>query len=259
MNTKRRPLIAGNWKMHRGGVSGVELAMECVKIARTLPQVDMVLGPPFTAIAAVAHECDGTTVGVAAQNMNAKTYGAYTGEISPEMLVESGATWVILGHSERRQLFAETDADVASKTRSAIAAKLRPILCLGETLQEREAGQCLTVVKRQLDAFAPVLLEHVKFAAAIAYEPIWAIGTGKVAGPHEAEEVHAAIRGWLAELSPELAETTRILYGGSVKADNAKDLLNCANVDGALIGGASLEAGSFGAIARAAQAIAASS
>ena len=257
MNPKRRPLIAGNWKMHHGGVHGVELAMQCVEIAREVPRVDMVLAPPFTAIAAVAHECDGTGVRVAAQNMNAKTFGAYTGEVSPAMLRESGATWVIIGHSERRQLFGETDASVAEKTKAAFAAGLLPIVCIGETRAEREGGKTIDVVKGQIEAFASILQEHASVRAAIAYEPVWAIGTGKTAGPAEAEEVHAEIRSWLAAHSAELAEGTRILYGGSVKGENATALLGCANVDGALVGGASLEAASFGAIARAAQAIAA--
>jgi triosephosphate isomerase len=171
------------------------------------------------------------------------------------MLVESGCTWVILGHSERRQLFGETDAFVAEKVSAAIAARLTPIVCVGETLAEREDGSTLKVVERQLRAFVPALGSASR-PAAIAYEPVWAIGTGKNAGPEEAQEVHAAIRRWLAEASAELAASTRILYGGSVKADNAKGLLAAPDVDGALVGGASLEADSFAGIIRAAEGLA---
>jgi triosephosphate isomerase len=264
VNHARKPLIAGNWKMHLGGLAGIELAAKCMDIARQNPHVELVVAPPFTAIAAIAQECEeqaerGGHCGVAAQNMNAKSAGAYTGEVSPAMLAEAGATWVILGHSERRQHYGETDQQVHDKVASAFVAKLIPIVCVGETLEERESGQMLTVVKRQLSAFVELLQEHVALPSAIAYEPIWAIGTGKNAGPAEAEEVHAAIREVLAAQSAELAAKTRILYGGSVKADNAKSLLAAANVDGALVGGASLEAASFGAIARAAESLVVSS
>jgi triosephosphate isomerase len=264
VNRARKPLIAGNWKMHHGGLAGVELAGQCMQIARDNPHVELVVAPPFTAIAAIAQECEeqgerGGSVGVAAQNMNAKPAGAYTGEVSPAMLAEAGATWVILGHSERRQHYGETDQQVHEKVGAAFTAKLVPIVCVGETLEERESGQTLTVVKRQLSAFVELFQEHVALPAAIAYEPVWAIGTGKNAGPAEAEEVHAAIRQVLRAESAELADKTRLLYGGSVKADNAKALLAADNVDGALVGGASLEAASFGAIARAAESLVVSS
>jgi len=251
----RRPLIAGNWKMYHGGATGLGLAIDCTQLAERVPHVDLVIAPPFTALAACSHECEGKRVAIAAQNLHAKDKGAFTGEISGAMLVESGCTWVIVGHSERRQLFGETDAIVAAKTAAALEVDLLPIVCIGETLAERESGQTLTVVARQLRAFLDVLAKSEK-AVAIAYEPVWAIGTGKNAGPAEAEEVHAAIRGWLAESSPELAQRTRILYGGSVKPDNAEGLLAAPNVDGALIGGASLDAASFGAIAQAAEKLA---
>jgi len=253
MNPSRRPLIAGNWKMFNGGRTGVELAEACVAFARDLPGVDVVVAPPYTALAAVADTIDGSPVALAAQNIYPKDNGAYTGEISGPMLEECGCTWVIVGHSERRQYFAESDAFVAEKASAALAHDLLPIICVGESLQQREAGETLRVVKQQVDAFLDVIAQTPK-AVAIAYEPIWAIGTGKTAGPTEAEEVHAAIRSWLEKKSPELANRTRILYGGSVKADNAAALLGCANVDGALVGGASLDAGSFGAIAEAARA-----
>jgi triosephosphate isomerase len=190
-------------------------------------------------------------VAIAGQNCHAKDQGAFTGEVSASMLKDAGCTWVILGHSERRQLFHETDAGVAEKLASVLKSGLSPIVCVGETLAQRESGSTLSVVKTQVDAVAHVL-GGAGVPVAIAYEPVWAIGTGKNATPADAEEVHAAIRGWLG---PSLAARARILYGGSVKPDNAAALLGCPNVDGALIGGASLDAGSFGAIARAAQAL----
>lgn len=254
MNHSRRPLIAGNWKMHHGGATGVELAGELAKLALNLPHVDLVIAPPFTALAACAHECDGSRVEICGQNLFPRDSGAYTGEISAPMLVESGARWVIVGHSERRQLFGETDASVAEKVAAALKGHLIPIACIGETLAEREGGHTLEIIERQLRAFLKVIAAS-DLAIAIAYEPVWAIGTGKTAGPAEAQEVHAAIRGWLSHESPALASRTRILYGGSVKPDNARDLLASADVDGALVGGASLDAASFGAIARAAEAL----
>ena len=255
MNSERRPLIAGNWKMFKGGVEGVELANACGAIKAHVPNVDLVIAPPFTVLAAAASSTEGTGLGIAGQNFYPKDSGAFTGEISAPMLIESGCDYVLVGHSERRQYFGETDATVAERTKVALAADLFPIVCVGETLAEREAGKTLEVVRRQVNAFVDILANQKKDAA-IAYEPVWAIGTGKTAGPGEAEEVHAAIRGWLVEKSADLARRTRILYGGSVKADNAHALLSCPNVDGALVGGASLEAKSFGAIASAAEALA---
>jgi triosephosphate isomerase len=254
VNQARRPLIAGNWKMHHGGSSGVALAGELVGLLTNLPHVDMVIAPPYTALAACAHECDGSRVEIAAQNLNARDSGAFTGEISGPMLVESGCRWVIIGHSERRQLFGETDAIVNDKVGAALKARLVPIVCVGETLEEREGGHTLAVVERQVRAFVDAI-GATDVPVALAYEPVWAIGTGKTAGPAEAQEVHEAIRGWLGRKSAALASRTRILYGGSVKADNAKALFASADVDGALVGGASLDAASFGAIARAAEAL----
>ncbi|MFO0739437.1 MAG: triose-phosphate isomerase [Labilithrix sp.] len=252
MHSTRKPLIAGNWKMFHGGPTGVELAQNVVQAVKAFDKVDVVVAPPFTALAAVAGELENTNVALSAQNLYPKNDGAFTGEISAPFLKECGCSWVIVGHSERRQYFAESDAFVAEKAAAALAAGLLPIICVGETLQQRESGETLRVVKQQVDAFLDVIAQ-AKVAVAIAYEPVWAIGTGKTAGPAEAEEVHAAIREWLKGKSPDLAEKTRILYGGSVKADNAAALLGCPNVDGALVGGASLDAASFSAIARAAQ------
>jgi triosephosphate isomerase (TIM) len=247
-----RPLIAGNWKMFHGGPSGVELAIAIAKGSVSLPpSVDLVVAPPFTALAAVAHEVASTRIEVAAQNVHPKAEGAFTGEVSPPMLLDSGCKWVIIGHSERRQLFGETDASVASKVTAALEARLRPIVCVGETLEERDQDRTQEVVFRQVDAFIDALAGAPGLGA-IAYEPVWAIGTGKVAGPEQAQTVHAAIRGRLKARSPELGQATRILYGGSMKPDNAAGLLACPDVDGGLIGGASLVAESFLSIAKSA-------
>jgi triosephosphate isomerase (TIM) len=255
VHPSRRPLVAGNWKMNLGGAAGLDLAGSVVRLAPSVPHVDLVIAPPFTALAACAHECDGSRVEVAAQNLYPKDGGAFTGEVSAPMLVDSGCAWVILGHSERRQIFAETDAFVAQKAEAALAAGLMPILCVGETLEEREGGRTLAVVERQVRALLPALVAAGR-PAAVAYEPVWAIGTGRHAGPAEAQEVHAAIRRWLGEASAELGAATRVIYGGSVKPDNTRDLLSAPDVDGALVGGASLHADSFAAIARAAEAVA---
>jgi len=258
MNPDRRPLIAGNWKMNAGGQDACPLASAVAKAVREADRVDVVVGPPFTALAAVAHELDEakSRVTIAAQNMHAEVSGAFTGEISSGMLKDAGASWVIIGHSERRQLFGETDDGVARKTAAACAAGLRPIVCVGETLEQREAGQTLEVVEGQVRAFVDELAKQPGFGV-IAYEPIWAIGTGRVAKPEDAQEVHAMIRGLCAKASEELARATRILYGGSVKAENAEGLLGQADVDGALVGGASLDPTGFGKIVEAAQALAA--
>ncbi len=255
MHRSRTPLIAGNWKMHHGGLSGLELAMAVKASSSQVPLIDLLVAPPFTALAAIAHEMDGSRVLVAAQNMHAKTHGAFTGEVSAPMIAEAGATWVILGHSERRQLFGETSSGVSEKIHVATQAKLLPIVCVGETLAEREAGNTLGVVSSQIAAVIEAFRETPS-AAAIAYEPVWAIGTGKNALATDVEEAHAHIRSLLEKASPTLAARTRILYGGSVKPDNALSLLEQPNVDGALIGGASLDIASFGAIAKAAQTLA---
>lgn len=253
----RRPLIAGNWKMNAGGQDAMPLAAGVAKAAKLFGRVDVVVAPPYTALAAVAHELAEvkSEVGLAAQNMHPERSGAFTGEISSEMLRDAGATWVILGHSERRQLFGETDEMVARKVGAAIAADLRPIVCVGETLEEREAGRTLEVVERQVRAFFDELAKQPGFGV-IAYEPVWAIGTGRVASPEDAQQVHAMIRGMLARISIELAASTRLLYGGSVKADNAEGLLSQDDIDGALVGGASLDAIGFGKIIEAAHRLA---
>lgn len=253
--SNRTFLIAGNWKLNAGAQDGIALASAVAAAAKGASKVDVVVSPPATALAAVASTLEeaGGKVEVSAQNLYPKDSGAFTGEISAPMIKAAGGKWVILGHSERRAIFGETDAFIRQKIEAAVAAGLRPIACIGETLEEREAGNTLSVVFQQLDAFSD-LLEASATEIVIAYEPVWAIGTGKVASPEQAEEVHAAIRGRLAEkVSPAVAQKTRILYGGSVKGSNAKELLGCANIDGALVGGASLVAQDFGAIIAAAQ------
>jgi triosephosphate isomerase len=258
MNPARRPLIAGNWKMNAGGRDALPLAEAVAKAARELGRAEVVVAPPFTALAAVAHEL-GTElksdVGIAGQNMHPEASGAFTGEISAGMLKDAGAEWVILGHSERRQHFGETDDFIARKVAAALAAELHPIVCVGETLEEREAGETLAVVERQVRAFFDELAKQPGFGV-VAYEPIWAIGTGRVARPEDAQEVHAMIRALLAKASDDLAGGTRILYGGSVKADNAEGLLAQPDIDGALVGGASLDAAGFAKIIEAAHRLA---
>jgi triosephosphate isomerase len=257
MNPARRPLVAGNWKMNAGGQDALSLAAAVAKATRELSRADVVVAPPFTAIAAVAHELGEakSEVGIAGQNMHAEVSGAFTGEISAGMLKDAGATWVILGHSERRQLFGETDEGVARKVAAALAADLRPIVCVGETLEEREGGRTLEVVERQVRAFFDELAKQPGFGV-VAYEPVWAIGTGRVAKPEDAQEVHAMIRGLLGKASEELASVTRILYGGSVKPDNAAGLFGQPDIDGALVGGASLDPTGFARIVEAAHGLA---
>jgi triosephosphate isomerase (TIM) len=245
----RSYVIAGNWKLNAGGNDGCELAVKVAEATKGT-KAKIVVAPPFTAIAAVSSDLANSHVEVAGQNLYPKDSGAFTGEVSAPMLLAAGAKWVILGHSERRQYFGETDELVREKVAAALKAGLRPIACIGETLAEREAGKTLEVVFRQLDAIAVELRARPGFGV-IAYEPVWAIGTGKVATVEQAQEVHAAIRERLNKLSPELASETALLYGGSVKADNAAGLLGSADIDGALVGGASLDAAGFAKIAQA--------
>lgn len=259
MDALRVPLIAGNWKMNHGGASGVVLAANVAEIACDVEGIEVVVAPPFTALAAVSQAVEEVAqrrgralIGVAGQNLHAESKGAFTGEVSASMLADSGCRWVIVGHSERRQLFGETDELVAKKTLAAIAGGLHPIVCVGETLEERTAGRTLDVVLRQVRAVLEALHRGMG-AAVVAYEPVWAIGTGKVATAADAQEVHAAIRTTLAQKDGSLAARTRILYGGSVKPENAAELLGQLDIDGALVGGASLDADGFGAILRAAR------
>jgi triosephosphate isomerase len=241
----RRPMIAGNWKMFKTIPEAVSLATE-IRNGADRPEVEVLVAPPFTALAAVADALEGSTVRLAAQNMHAEKEGAFTGEISPAMLRDVGCSHVILGHSERRQLFGETDEGVARKTKVALESGLVPISCVGETLAEREAGKTMDVVGRQVGAVLAALTAREASSIVIAYEPVWAIGTGKVATPEQAQEVHAFVRKRIGEIhGVAVADTLRILYGGSVKPDNVAGLMALADVDGALVGGASLKTDSF--------------
>jgi triosephosphate isomerase (TIM) len=254
----RRPLIAGNWKMNNGGRDGLDLARAIAAECRAGHAVEVVVAPPATLLHQVSDLIEKLApgqVGLSAQNLHAELHGAFTGELSASMLLEAGCQWVIIGHSERRQYFNETDESVRAKTAAALKAGLLPIVCIGETLAEREAGRTLEVVYRQLDVVSAVLTTKPG-AAAVAYEPVWAIGTGKVATNEQAQEVHAAIRKRLEGVSRELSRVTRLLYGGSVKADNAAGLLNQPDIDGALVGGASLKLDSFMGIVSAARQVA---
>ena len=241
----RRKLIAGNWKMYKSTGEASALVEEIKKGAAGAPS-DVVVAPPFTALATAVAAAKGSPVAVAAQNMHFEKEGAFTGEVAPGMLKDLGVTHVILGHSERRQYFAETDEGVAKKTKVALDNGLTPIACVGELLAEREAGKTMDVVGRQVDAVLKALTADEAIKIVIAYEPVWAIGTGKVATPEQAQEVHAFIRKRIASAhGQKVADALRVLYGGSVKPDNVKGLMALPDVDGALVGGASLKADSF--------------
>ncbi|MDI1335002.1 MAG: triose-phosphate isomerase [Lacunisphaera sp.] len=251
----RKKVIAGNWKMNKTATDGVTLAKDIAAEIGRETGVDVVLCPPFTALASVAHALEGQSIKLGAQNMHPEKNGAFTGEVSAEMLRTLYVTHVILGHSERRTYFAETDAFINKKVLSALANQLKPILCVGETLAEREAGATLAVVQRHVEGgLAGVTKEQIT-TVIIAYEPVWAIGTGKVATTEQAQEVHAYIRDLLTKLyGAALAQKVRILYGGSMKPANAPELLAQKDIDGGLIGGASLEARSFIELVKAADA-----
>ena len=251
--THRRTIVAGNWKMNLDRAKARDLATAVAARAAEAGTTELVLCPPAVYVETVAAALGGSSpVALGAQNMHDQSSGAFTGEVAPPMLLDLGCRYVILGHSERRTLFGETDAVVNAKTRAALAAGLTPIVCVGETLEEREGGRTAAVVTTQvqgsLAGLTPADLEKI----VVAYEPVWAIGTGKVATPLQAQEVHALIRGLLGGLaSPAVAAKVRIQYGGSVKPDNAADLAVQPDIDGALVGGASLKADDFLGIAKA--------
>ncbi len=251
----RTPLIAGNWKMNTDSPSAQGLAAGIATRAVESAGAELLVCPPSVYLALVRDAIGNARVGLGAQNMYHEANGAYTGEISGNMLRDVGASYVILGHSERRHILDESDEDVNKKTVAAIAAGLKPIVCVGELLEEREAGRTAEVIRTQFEGSLAGITAEAMASVVLAYEPVWAIGTGKVATPAQAEEVHADLRKQLAErYNDAVAEQVRILYGGSVKPDNAGDLLALPNVDGALIGGASLKADDFIAIAVAASA-----
>jgi triosephosphate isomerase len=245
----RRPIIVGNWKMHKTTAEAVTLVKALKESIASIQDIDIGVAPPFTALMAVAEALRGSAIFVAAQNLNWEAQGAYTGEISAAMLTDVGCTRVIIGHSERRQYFAETDATVNRKLKAALNAELEPILCIGETLEQREGNATFGVLEQQLrQGLSDIAAEGMQ-RLVLAYEPIWAIGTGKTASPAQAQEVHAFIRGLLGDLyGKALADEVRIQYGGSVNAGNVQTLLTQPDVDGALVGGASLEASAFAQI-----------
>jgi triosephosphate isomerase len=249
MNSKRKPIIAGNWKMNMTATQARDLAGKLVPLVSGVKDRDIVLAPPFTALSAVADTIKGTNVGLAAQNLHGEDKGAFTGEISAEMLLDLGCRYVIIGHSERRQYFGETDETVNKKVKQALKKGLLPILCVGETLAEREAGKLNEIINRQVTGgLKDISAEDMK-KIVIAYEPVWAIGTGKTATPEQANEVHALIRQQVKALySADIAEGLRIQYGGSVTPENVSTLMAMPDIDGALVGGASLKPESFAAL-----------
>jgi triosephosphate isomerase len=249
----RKKIVAGNWKMNKVTGQAAELAAAVKAKLGSQTAVDVVLCPTFTALKTVGDVVAGSQVKLGAQNMHWEAEGAFTGEISVDMLKDTGCQYVILGHSERRQFFGETDAGVNRKVKAALAANLVPIVCVGETLEEREGNKTEDVVTTQVTKGLAGLDEAGFRRLVIAYEPVWAIGTGRTATPAQAQEVHALIRRVLAKMSnPGAAQAVRIQYGGSMKPANAKELLSQPDIDGGLIGGAALDAASFVAIVEAA-------
>ncbi|MCF5777678.1 triose-phosphate isomerase [Pseudomonas poae] len=248
----RRTMVAGNWKMHGTRASVAELIDGLRELA--LPGgVDVAVFPPLLHVSQVVDGLKGTSIQVGAQNSAVEPgQGALTGEVAPSQLVDAGCAYVLVGHSERRQLMGESDEMLNRKFAAAQASGLIPVLCVGETLEQRESGKTIEVVSRQLDSIIDELGVDAFARAVIAYEPVWAIGTGLTATPQQAQDVHAVIRAQLAEKNSEVAQGVRLLYGGSVKAANAVELFGMPDIDGGLIGGASLNADEFGAICRAA-------
>lgn len=246
----RVPVIAGNWKLFKTIGEATTMVKELKPLVAGTAGVEIVVAPVFTALSSVAGALAGSNVHVAAQDCYWEEEGAFTGEVSPKLLKDAGCSHVIIGHSERRQYFGETDETVNKKTKTAITAGLTAIVCVGETLAEREVDKTFAVIEAQLTGgLAGLSAEYLK-QCVIAYEPVWAIGTGKTASDAQAQEVHAFIRGLVAKLfSQSVADAIRILYGGSVKPENVKGLMAQPDIDGALVGGASLKADSFAAIA----------
>lgn len=242
----RTPVIAGNWKMHKNIADARALARAVRQGAESVSHCQVVMAPPFTALYAVAEELRGSKVTLAAQNVYWEPKGAFTGEISIPMLEEAGCAMVIIGHSERRQFFGETDQTVNRRVHALLKSPIQPITCIGETLTEREAGDYKRVISQQLAGGLDGLTGSDLLRIILAYEPVWAIGTGRTASPEIAQEVHGFIRDWLSQkFGSEAAQKVRILYGGSVKPDNISDLMKKPDIDGALVGGACLEADSF--------------
>jgi triosephosphate isomerase (TIM) len=252
LSSERTPLIAGNWKMHKTVADAEDFIQALLPRVSTSDGVEVAICPPFTALNAMVDSTRGSRVQVFAQTMHFAAQGAFTGEISAAMLSELDVHGVVLGHSERRALFNETDKALAQKVAAALEAGLTPILCVGETDEERERGDTERKLRHQIKEDLSKVAEADLSKVVIAYEPIWAIGTGKVATPHQAQEAAGFIRALVGDRSKEQSQSVRVLYGGSVKPENAEELLALADVDGALVGGASLEAESFAAIIAAA-------
>ena len=248
----RTPIVAGNWKLNKTISEAVELVTALRDLVANVTDVEIVVAPTFTALSAVARALQGSNIRLSAQNIFWEDSGAFTGEISPVMLKDVGCDYVIIGHSERRQYFGETNESVNRKVKAALTHGLKPIICVGERLEDREAGKTKSVVENHVINGIDGLSAEQLLSTVIAYEPVWAIGTGITATPNEAQEVHAFIRSLLLRnYSADVTEQIRIQYGGSVKPDNAVELLTQADIDGALVGGASLEAESFAQIVKA--------
>jgi triosephosphate isomerase len=247
----RAPIIAGNWKMYKTQKEAFQLASTLKQKLSDINSVKVIVCPPFTALASVKEAIEGSHILLGAQNMHWEREGAFTGEISPQMLLTAGCKYVIIGHSERRNYFFETNENVNLKVKSALGFGLTPIVCVGEKLEEREANKTEQVVEDHIrGAFENLAADSVK-KSVIAYEPVWAIGTGRTATPAQANEVHLFARGLLSSMfGQDCAENVNILYGGSVKPENSKELLGMPDIDGALVGGASLDADSFEKIVR---------
>lgn len=249
--SQRKILIAGNWKMNKNVAESLELVQGLRAAVDSVTEVEMLVCPPFTALSEVAKALEGSAIRLGAQNVSDQDNGAYTGEISTDMLKDLGVTDVILGHSERRQYYGEDDALVSKKALKVLTAGLKPVICIGETLEERESGKTVDVVSTQTRGSLNGISAEQMANVVLAYEPVWAIGTGKTATSEQAQETQAAIRAVLKELYGEsIAEQTQILYGGSVKPGNAAELTKCQDIDGALVGGASLDAENFSGIIR---------
>ena len=242
----RKPVIAGNWKMNKTIKEAIELVNSLKRELIDIQEVEIVVCPVYTALSDISDLLIDSNISLGAQNVYWEPSGAFTGEISPAMLKDAGCKYVIIGHSERRKYFNESDQTVNKRIKAAQGVDLIPIFCVGETLEEREADKTIDVVKRQLAGGLEGLEKDALLNLIIAYEPVWAIGTGKTATPEQAQEVHSFIRNWLHEnCSEEVASDLRILYGGSVKPANIKELMQQSDIDGALVGGASLDSSSF--------------
>jgi len=244
--SKRIPMIAGNWKMHKTGSEAADAANQLKELVASASGVEVMIAPTSTALYQVGQVLKGTSIALGAQNFYWEPQGAFTGEISSQMLVDAGCTHVIIGHSERRQFFGETDTTVNRKIRAALSGGLRPVFCIGETESQREAGETLSILDKQIKDGLKGFAFNDLTDLLVAYEPVWAIGTGKTASREQAQEAHQFIRSLLATLfDNQFADTVRILYGGSVKPENVQALMEMTDVDGALVGGASLDPKTF--------------